>query len=91
VDKEPTRTGGSRRITETKNTCTACGRIWYYGKADSLEQTGAALENLGKDMMCCSGCAPAALIPDKKVVDLDRCPDCGSKAVVSEKVTHEVE
>ena len=29
-------------------------------------------------------------LPDKKIVELDRCPKCGSKAVKSEEVVHEI-
>ena len=80
----------TKKIKETKCTCKACDNIWFYGKQEVLENTGSTLENIGKSMMCCSGCAPAALIPDKKVVDLDKCPKCGSKAIIKEEVIHEV-
>ena len=79
-----------KQIRETKCTCSACGNIWFYGKEEALEQTGAAMSNLGKSMMCCGGCLPAVLVPDKKVVDLTKCPKCGSKAVKKEQVIHEV-
>ena len=79
-----------RKIKETRATCTACGNVWHYGKVEQLESAGAALENAGKAMMCCTGCVPAILIPDKKVVDLGKCPKCGSKAVTKETVEHEV-
>jgi predicted nucleic-acid-binding Zn-ribbon protein len=77
-------------IKETKNTCKACGNVWFYGKQEVKQQKAAAMQNAGKGMMCCGGCLPAALIPDKKVIDLSKCPKCGSKAVVCEKVTHRV-
>lgn len=77
-------------IKETKCTCNACGNIWFYGKQESLEATGAALSNVGKSMMCLSGCIPAVFIPDKKVVDLNKYPKCGSKAITKEEVIHEV-
>ncbi|HLR58862.1 MAG TPA: hypothetical protein VK094_00090 [Pseudogracilibacillus sp.] len=90
-----------RKIKETKCTCNACGNIWYYGKAEKLENTGDKLQsagnsmsNAGKDMMCCTGCLPALFIPpaeEKKVKDLDQCSDCGSKAVKKEVVEHVVE
>ena len=77
-------------IKETKCTCSSCGNIWYYGKQEKLESKGAAMENLGKNMMCLSGCLPAALIPDKKTIDLNKCPKCGSRAIKKEIVQHMV-
>ena len=77
-------------ISETKCTCAACGNVWYYGKQEASDIKAAKMQNAGKAMMCCSGCLPAILIPDKKVVDVDKCPKCGSKAVKKEIVTHEV-
>jgi predicted nucleic-acid-binding Zn-ribbon protein len=84
--------GGStkKRIAETKNTCTSCGNVWFYGKQETTEVTTAAMNNLGKSMMCCGGCLPAALIKDKEVIDLNKCPKCGSRAIKKEEVIHEV-
>jgi predicted nucleic-acid-binding Zn-ribbon protein len=90
----------SEEIREMKCTCQACGNIWYYGKQE-IEQNrlaethnaGAALSNCGKSMMCCGGCAPALFIPDasrRAVKDLDKCPKCGSAALVKEVVVHRV-
>ncbi len=80
----------TKTITETRCTCNACGKVWHYGKQEQLESAGAAMSNLGKSMTCCSGCAPAALIPDKKVTDLNKCPECGSKNIRKEQIAHEV-
>jgi len=77
-------------IKETKCTCNACGKIWNYGKKDMDEQKSAKLANAGKAMMCCGGCLPALLIQDKKVVDLAKCPQCGSRNIKSEDVSYEV-
>jgi len=85
--------GGSpskKRISETKNTCTACGNVWFYGKQETTEAASNAMSNLGKSMMCCGGCLPAALIKDKEIVDLSKCPKCGSRAIKKEDVVHEV-
>lgn len=79
-----------KKIQETKCTCGACGNVWHFGKTDQLENVGNAMNNLGKSMSCCTGCAPAVLIPNKKVVDLKRCPKCQSKNVKVEKIVHEV-
>lgn len=77
-------------IKETKCTCQSCGKIWYYGKQEVIESFGNSMSNCGKSMMCCTGCMPAALIPDKKVVDYSKCPECNSKAVIKEEVFHDL-
>lgn len=87
-------------IKETKCTCNACSKVWYYGKQEAVENFGNNLQNLGadvrntgKDMMCCTGCLPALFIPDKhknEVRDLNSCPQCGSKAITKEIVIHNV-
>jgi len=80
----------TKTIQETKCTCNACGKVWHYGKQDKLQNFGAAMGNLGKASACCGGCVPALLIPDKKVVDLKKCPECGSKNIKTEIVEYEV-
>jgi len=80
----------AKKIKETKCNCNACGHNWFYGKQEVLESTGAAMGNVGKSMMCCGGCLPAVLIPDKKVTDLNKCPKCGSKAIKKVVITHHV-
>jgi hypothetical protein len=77
-------------IKETKCTCNACGKVWNYGKKDLDEQRQAKLSNTGKSLMCCGGCLPALLIQDKKVVDLTKCPECGSRNIKTEEVSYEV-
>jgi len=79
-----------KKIKETKNTCKACGNVWFYGKKEETENVAASLQNAGKALTCCSGCLPALFIPDKEVIDLNKCPKCGSKAIVKEEVIHEV-
>jgi len=76
-----------RKITETRCTCRSCGHVWHYGKAEAWQSAGGAMSNAGKNMTCCGlgGC-----LPDKKVVDVSRCPQCGSRVVNKEKVTHEI-
>lgn len=80
-----------KAVQETRCTCLACGKIWHYGKRELTEMQAAALHNVGKSMMCCGGCIPAVLIKDKQVRDLNRCPECGSRHITQETVTHEVE
>jgi hypothetical protein len=94
--------GGKERRTgsEVRCTCQSCGNVWHYGKfeqcgdcADSCSSCGASMQQCGKSMMCCSGCAPAIFIPNqegKPAPDRHQCPRCGSKAVSTEIVTHEV-
>ena len=78
-------------ITETKSTCSACGNVWYYGKQEVSDIKAAKMREVGKAACCWGGCLPAIFIPKKKVVDVDKCPKCGSRAVKKETVTHEVQ
>lgn len=80
----------SNKISETKCTCQSCGNVWYFGKTDQLENMGNAMQNLGKSLSCCTGCAPALLIKDKEVKDLKKCPKCNSKNVTCENIIHEI-
>lgn len=90
-----------KKIKETKCTCKACGKVWFYGKEEAMQNLGDKMQNLGNsmsntgsDMMCCSGCLPAAFLPQKQtkdVKDLSKCPECGSKAIKKEVVVHDVE
>lgn len=79
-----------KEIKETKCTCEACQNIWFYGKVDEREAFLNKMSNVGKSMSCCGGCAPALLIKDKEIKDLNRCPKCGSRAVKKEIITHHV-
>ena len=79
-----------KRVKETKCTCSACGNIWYYGMTDVVQNLSDASSDCGKSMMCCTGCLPAVFIPDRKPVDLNKCPKCGSRAIKREEVIHEV-
>lgn len=79
-----------KEIKETKCTCSACGNVWFYGKEEVMAGTANSLANCGKTMMCCSGCAPALLVKDKDVKNLNKCPKCGSKAVNKEVVVHNI-
>jgi len=79
-----------KEISETKCTCEACGNVWFYGKSDEIAEKNKKIANVGKAMACCGGCFPALLIKDKEVIDLNKCPKCGSRAVKKEIVTHSV-
>ncbi len=79
-----------KKIKETKCTCKACNNVWYYGKEDVRESRSNKLHNASKAMMCCGGCLPALLVKDKKVENLNKCPKCGSKAILKEVVVHDV-
>src|SRR5688572_2543318 len=65
----------TKSVSETQCTCRACGKVWFYGKQEALQNVSNATANLGKSMMCCGGCLPALLIPDKKTVNLKKCPN----------------
>jgi len=90
-----------KQIKETRCTCQACGKVWYYGKqefrknkADHMANSSAEISNCGTDLMCCGGCLPAAIIPrdhGKQIKDLNKCPDCNSSAIKKEEVIHNVE
>lgn len=84
------RKNAPKKIIETRVTCKSCGNVWHYGKQEQLDNASNSLHNAGKAMMCCTGCLPALLLSDKKITDFNKCPKCGSKAVKSEQVTHEV-
>ncbi|MFA5792205.1 MAG: hypothetical protein WC884_04215 [Candidatus Paceibacterota bacterium] len=79
-----------KEISETKCTCISCSNVWFYGKQDEQEQNLNKMATVGKGLLACSCCLPALLIPDKKIVDLAKCPKCGSKAVKKENVVHHV-
>lgn len=79
-----------KTITETRCTCNSCGKVWHYGKQEQIQNVGNAMSNVGKSMSCCTGCLPAVFIPDKKVVNLNKCPECGSKNIRKEQIVHAV-
>jgi hypothetical protein len=80
----------SKRISEKKCTCKSCGKIWFYGKNELKHNSEAKSDEVVKVAMCCSGCAPALLVPTKKPIDLNKCPNCGSRAITVQEVIHEV-
>jgi predicted nucleic-acid-binding Zn-ribbon protein len=79
-----------KQIKETKCTCQACGNTWFYGKEDVRENKMNTMSNAGKGLACCGGCLPALLVPDKKVIDLGKCPKCNSKAIKKETVIYDI-
>jgi hypothetical protein len=80
-----------RKIMETKCTCNMCGNIWFYGKDEVNNANSDALYNFGKAMTtCCSGCFPLIFLPDKKVIDLNKCPRCGSLSITKNNIIHYV-
>lgn len=84
------RKNAPKKITENRGTCQSCGNIWHYGKEEQWENVSNTMHNVGKSMMCCTGCLPAVFLSDKKITDFSKCPKCGSKAVKTKQVTHEV-
>lgn len=77
-------------INETKCSCKSCKNIWYYGKKEMIESYANDKFNSGKTMLCCSGCLPALFLTDKKVIDHNACPKCGSRLIKKENITHYV-
>jgi hypothetical protein len=80
----------TKYIQETRCTCSACGNIWYYGKSEVFESYSAKFRNAGKNMSACTCCWPLSYMNREKT-DLNKCPNCGSKAVKKEQIIHEVE
>ncbi|HHT9138412.1 MAG TPA: hypothetical protein ACFYEK_14360 [Candidatus Wunengus sp. YC60] len=86
-------------IKETRCTCQACGNVWYYGKGEYLQNIGQNMinsanrhGNAANDLLCCSGCWPAAFLPKNQEVpvkDLNKCPKCNSSAINKEEVIHD--
>ncbi|MBU0460831.1 MAG: hypothetical protein KJ771_08565 [Nanoarchaeota archaeon] len=84
----------NKTFREIKCTCNQCGKVWYYLPQEKIEESGAKMYNCSKNIMtatlCCGnpmGCF-GALIPEKKVADLDSCPNCKSKNVKQETIYH---
>lgn len=92
VVKENHQVKGSpvKSVSEIKGTCLACGNAWYFGKEEINENRRNAINNCSNAAMCCGGCVPALWLSQKKVVDFNQCPKCGSKATKLEKVIHNV-
>lgn len=87
----------TKEITETKATCKACGNVWFYDHADKTKNFTDKMDAVGDELIknsCCCLLFPLGalfqLAPKKKVVDLNRCPKCSSKAVHKEEVIHTV-
>lgn len=70
----------SRYVRETQGTCSVCKHTWYFNMADILREKGKQMKNTGKDLLAL-GLLPLALIPNEQIRDLERCPNCGSRAV----------
>ena len=79
-----------KQIQEIRATCQSCGNIWHYGKSDVWQNAANSMNNVGKDAACCSGCVPALAVKKKPVVDFNKCPKCGSRAISRQKVIHTV-
>jgi len=75
-----------KTIKETKCTCQSCGNVWHYGKKETWDNAGNAIHNFGEDVSWCRCCGPSR--NKKVVVDFDKCPKCGSRAVKKETMSH---
>ncbi len=83
-----------REVKETRCICNQCSKVWHYLKKDEDGVRGAKSHNLTKNLVqataCCGspvGCFAAA-IPEKKVKDLDQCPNCKSRDIKRETITY---
>jgi hypothetical protein len=90
--KAKDKTPKPKTIKETKCTCTACGKVWFFGMKDAVENASNALNNFNKQMLCCGGCfLPSLLMKEREVKDMNKCPQCGSRAIKKESVAHEIQ
>lgn len=83
----------AKQIQETKNTCQACGNVWFYGKEEVLKAKGKSTKKCGEDMQNCGNalsCRPTVPFHDE-TIDLNKCPKCGSRAIKKENVIHNVD
>ncbi len=80
----------TKKIQETRCTCLACGKVWYYGKSEVFDNYAAKCRNAGKNISACTCCWPLSYMSREKT-DLNKCPSCGSNAVKKEQIIHEVE
>jgi hypothetical protein len=80
----------TKQIQETRCTCSACGKVWFFGKSDIYQSYSGKLRNAGKTISGCTCCWPMSYMSREKT-DLEKCPNCGSKAVKKEQIIHDVE
>lgn len=80
-----------KKVEETRCTCTACGKVWYYGKREVYGNFSKKLRNAGKDISGATCCCWPMSYMNREQTDLDKCPNCGSKAVKKEQISHDVE
>ena len=92
IETLPKRNGiAPKRIQETRCTCSACGKVWYYGKTDVYNNFSKQLRNAGKNISGASCCCWPMSYMSREETDMGKCPGCGSKAIKKEQITHEVE
>jgi len=81
-------------IKETKCTCNSCGNVFYYGKKEVWENRSKICDNLAKEASAASCCYCNPFINATKnentITDFNRCPNCGSKNVTKEEISHEI-
>jgi hypothetical protein len=71
----PISSGRVKRVTEVKATCSACGNVWFYSPGDRAIEFGRKLKRVGAEIAA---------------TRTTRCPECGSKAIALDAVTHQV-
>lgn len=97
IEKQDNTLSKKRRplnINETKCTCNSCGNIYYYGKEEVLEKTVNSLDNASKELAAASCCYCNPFINATKtkndITDYNKCPKCGSRNIIKEKIKHEI-
>ncbi len=78
-----------KMVKETKCTCNSCGKVWYFGKQEQIQEGARAVTTASSACLCpCLGCLSA--IFGKRPKDFKQCPQCQSKNVTTEEVSYEV-
>ncbi|MDD4127806.1 MAG: hypothetical protein PHV39_09015 [Methanomicrobium sp.] len=81
-------------IKETKCTCHSCGNVSYYGKQEIWDNRTKLFDNIGKEASAASCCYCNPFINATKtkniITDFNKCPNCGSRNIIKEEITHEI-
>ena len=74
-------------VKEVRATCQSCDHVWHYLPGQGMKQAGEAMQRAGCALMTCG---VASLFMKKPENLVSQCPKCGSRAVKSEDVVHNV-
>lgn len=90
VERKAAERANTTTIKEIKRTCTVCGTIWHNSSGEEMENFANKLSNAGKSSLFLGGSLLTLLVKKKDVVDLSKCPNCGSIATTKEKVVRKL-